>query len=478
MKKKTFIERFTAFADANKLFGTKNKILLAVSGGVDSAVLCHLLKKSGYDFGIAHCNFQLRGKESDGDELFVSELAKQNSVLYFSKHFNTKAYKEKNKLSLEEAARNLRYAWLEEIRTNFGFTRIATAHHLNDSIETILFHLVKGTGIAGMKGIAAKNKNLVRPLLFATRKEIEAYAKENAIQFRVDSSNASSEYERNKIRNEVIPVLKQINPSLEKTFEKNIRHFTETESIFKESVASKLKKLCRIKNNDTYISVAALKNIPYKVTYLFELLSPLGFNEEQVLQIAGSMHGSGKIFQGDTHRVIIDRKYFIITPNKTEEASCILIQKENRNVHAPQFRLKFEYSVFKKIKLNKSGTIAYLNADLIQFPLTLRTWRAGDYFYPSGLYKKNNMPAKKKVSDLFTDLKFDIRQKENTWILLSGEKIIWVAGIRQDERFKTTPETKHLLKIKMLPNKESIFLLKKYVSNFLLIFSLFLHLRP
>lgn len=457
MKKKTFIERFNAFAKANKLFSRNDKLLLAVSGGIDSAVLCHLVKNSGYDFGIAHCNFQLRGKESDMDEQFVSELAKQHAVLYFSKQFNTKAYREKNKLSLEEAARNLRYTWLEDIRNNFGFAAVATAHHLNDSIETILFHLAKGTGISGMKGIPVKNKNIIRPLLFAARYEIEMYAKENSIQYRVDSSNALSEFERNKIRNEVIPVLKQLNPSLEKTFEKNIRHFAETENIFKEAIAKKLKKIISIKNNDIYIPVAALKNLPYKITYLFELLSPFGFNEEQVLQIASNMHGSGKIFLSGTHRVIIDRKYFIITGNKTRESSCIIIHKENKNVHAPQFKLKFEYSVLKKIKLNKTGTVAYFNADSVQFPLTLRTWRAGDYFYPAGLYKKNNMPAKKKVSDLLSDLKYDIRQKENTWILVSGEKIIWVAGIRQDERFKITPATKHLLKIKMLPNKESIY---------------------
>ncbi len=457
----SLLHKFQSFIREHNLIKADDKILLAVSGGLDSTVMCELFFHSAYNFGIAHCNFQLRENESELDELFVSELAAKYGVEFFVKKFDTHNYKLQNKLSLEEAARNMRYEWFEEMRQSFNYNAIATAHHLNDSIETIFLNLIKGTGIAGLKGIQSKNKNVIRPLLFATKSEIEAYANEKNISYRIDQSNLKNEFQRNKIRNEIIPLLKELNPSLEKTFEKNIRHFNEAGIIYKSHVEQKLKKLIHARGNEIYVPIASLNNIAAKATYLFELLKPFGYHEDQIIEISENMHGSGKNFYSDTHRVIIDRRFLIITKKNTAESGHIIIYGDMKSVHAPGFRLKIDISDYKNIKINKSGFVGYFDFDKIEFPLVLRKWKKGDYFYPLGLYKKSDdsenqlKPAKKKLSDVFTDLKIDLHTKENTWVLLSGEKIIWVVGLRQDERFKITSKTKKIYKITVKNDKPS-----------------------
>ncbi|MFI5173028.1 MAG: tRNA lysidine(34) synthetase TilS [Chitinophagales bacterium] len=447
----SLIEKFIEFTRSEQLIAGGEKTLIAVSGGADSVVLCDLFKKAGFEFAIAHCNFQLRETDSETDAEFVKALAEKHNVAFYGERFNTIEFKNENKLSLEEAARNLRYEYFEMIRSNFGYSKIATAHHLNDSIETVIMNLIKGTGIRGITGIPVKNNHIIRPLLFALKKDIEDYAVENKIEYRNDISNLSNDFHRNKIRNEIIPVLKSINPSLESSMAKSIKHFHEAEIIFNEQIKKKLSKLVKISGNDIYYPVAALKLLPATSTYLHELLYPFGFNEDQIGQIISCFGTSGKMFYSKNRRVIIDRKNMIILPLEATNDSIIIINEENKSVDAGENKLYFEYSNFNmNMQFNNSGDVAYFDAATISFPLILRKWKAGDYLYPLGLTKKkSDKPGKKKVSDILTDLKLSVLEKERTRVLLCGEKIIWVAGIRQDERFKVTEKTTRLLKVKL-----------------------------
>ncbi|MFN0276871.1 MAG: tRNA lysidine(34) synthetase TilS [Chitinophagales bacterium] len=462
MQKETLIEKFKEFILEKKLLKKDEPVLLAFSGGIDSMVMTQLFHLCEYKFGIAHCNFQLRGSESDGDEAFAAHIAAHYNIPFYSMRFNTKKHQIENKLSLEEAARNLRYSWLEETRKTFHYAYIATAHHLNDSIETILLNLTKGTGIRGLQGIPSKNQNIIRPLLFSEKEEIKQFCEEHKLTYRTDTTNQSDDFQRNKIRNHVIPVLKEINPALEQTFAKNIRHFTQTNAIFREAADKKIKKIVQHRKDATYIPINTLKNLLASATYLFEILNKFGFNEYQSVEIHENLSGSGKQFFSNTHRVIIDRNFLIVTSLHSEESKHIIIESGNTIIKTKYFNLHFEYSNFHPgMQFNPSGEIAYFDADKISFPLTLRVWKKGDYMYPFGLYKKNSTektkkPAKKKISDLLTDIKIDLYEKENTFVLLEGDRICWLLKHRQDERFRLSPTTRKLLKIKMLPGKESI----------------------
>ncbi|MBC8172575.1 MAG: tRNA lysidine(34) synthetase TilS, partial [Chitinophagales bacterium] len=383
MQRPSFTEQFQTFISENHLCRKHEPVLLAVSGGIDSVVLTELFRASNYNFGIAHCNFQLRGTESDTEEDFVQELAQQLQVPFYVKRFDTTAYQKKNKLSPEEAARNLRYTWFEEIRAAFGFQSIATAHHLNDSIETIILNITKGTGIKGLMGIPVKNSRVIRPLLFASRKEIESFAEENNLLFKTDSSNLTDDYQRNMIRHHIIPKLKEINPALENTFKKNIQNFNDAELIYREHITNKLTKLIETRKDAIYISINRLKNLPASATYMFEIVKQFGFNAEQSSQIHDHLYGSGKQFLSDTHNLIIDRKFLIITPLKPEQTKHIVIEKENKTISAADFKLKFSLSnLTRPLKMNHSDSIIYADAANIEYPLTLRVWKRGDYLYP------------------------------------------------------------------------------------------------
>ncbi len=453
MKAETLSEKFKTFNLSENLFSTGQKLLVAVSGGIDSVVLCDLFNKSGFEFTVIHCNFQLRGTDSDEDSLFVQALAEKYNVAFYSEKFDTLKYQKDNQLSLEVAARELRYHYFEEIRKNFGYDLIATGHHLNDNIETVFFNLIKGTGIKGLTGIPLKNGKIIRPLLFATRAEIEYYAKENSILYRKDVSNENNTFDRNKIRNEIIPLMQNINSSLENTMARNIKHLKEIAIIYQEQVKKKLSSLKQIKGNDIYLSVPAILNLPAAATYLHEFLHPFKFNEDQIHSILLCLGETGKVFYSENYRVVLDRKNIILTPIEKMEQSIIIIDGITKTIPFKGYKLLLEFSNYnKQLKFNESGSITYFDADTISFPLILRTWEKGDYLYPLGLTKKkSDKPGKKKVSDILTNAKYNILQKENTKVLLCGEKIIWVLGLRQDGRFKITEKTTRLLKIKMLP---------------------------
>jgi len=434
------LQAFVTNLKKEQLVTPGDRVLLAVSGGIDSAVMCGLFHKAGISFSIAHCNFQLRGKESKADETFVKKLAAKYNVTFHSIRFHTSAFAKKNKLSIQVAARNLRYDWFEQLREAFGYASVATAHHSDDSVETFLINLVRGTGIAGMHGILPRQGNIIRPLLFCNKEAIGDFAEKNKIKFRSDSSNDSEQYLRNRIRKSLLPALKKLNPSIDTTILKNIEHLSGVEQIFRKEILRTKKEILRVKNSTVYISIKGLNELDPLPAYLFELLKPYGFNTASIEEIIHSL-GSipGKQFTSATHRLIRDRKDLIIQSkeNLADENTSFSIKKNQRSAEAGNIRLAFS-QLPAGTNFSRSVMSASLDLDTLSFPLTIRKWREGDAFQPIG------MKGKKKLSDFFIDRKLSIAEKEDTWLLVSGGEIAWVIGQRIDERFKVTGSTKKI----------------------------------
>lgn len=437
---------FKTYINKEKLFSKTDTILLTVSGGIDSVVMCELFHKAGLKFGIAHCNFQLRGDESEGDENFVEELAEKYRVQFHSVSFDTSAFAKKNKLSIQVAARKLRYDWFEEIRTQFDYSFIATAHHQDDSIETFFINLIRGTGIAGLHGILPKQNNIIRPLLFTNKDQIELFAKKNKLEYREDSSNASDKYVRNKIRHKLIPILKELNPNIHKTIAEDIQRLSDTEKVYKKEIVDKRSKIIKEDKNGIQISIKELKKLNPIEPYLFEFLYPLGFNSATVDEIIESLNGqSGKQFFSATHRLIKDRDFlFLESRDKNQESRLKkkgnhFIKKNQTELSNDTLRLNFKtISKSTNYELRTTNSIANIDFDKLEFPLEVRKWKNGDIFYPLG------MKGKKKLSDFFIDKKISISEKENIWLLTSKNEIVWVIGLRLDDRFKVTDKTKKI----------------------------------
>ena len=454
------ITSFLNHIKKENLFGSTERILLTVSGGVDSMLMCELFHNAGLKFGIAHCNFQLRAEESDEDGAFVSSLAEKYKVAFHSVVFNTKVYAKKNKLSIQVAARQLRYQWFEEIRKNYGYIYIATAHHQDDSIETFLINLIRGTGISGLHGILPKQGNIIRPMLFTTKNDIETYVKKHKLKYREDSSNASDKYVRNKIRHYVTPVLKELNPGIENTINKNIQHLRDVELIYRKDIETKRTKIVKHEKDCIFISIQKLKKLNPVATYLYEFLKPFNFNASTVEEIIHALDGeSGKQFFSNTHRLIKDRELLIIQlrnkslqPKSKKQLTGIKItdfdfriSKNQKEIDIESFKLKFKTIVNNQnYELRKSSSIANLDFEKLEFPLEIRKWQKGDLFFPLG------MKGKKKLSDFFIDKKLSINQKENSWILTSAGKIVWVIGQRIDERFKISDKTNKIYFIELV----------------------------
>jgi len=404
-----------------------------------------LMKKCNYSICLAHCNFHLREEESNRDEAFVRSWAKENGVELFVKEFDTFSYMKENKLSLEMAARDLRYQWFDSLLKEYGFSYLATAHHLDDSIETFFINLLRGTGIAGLHGIQAKNDKIIRPLLFATREEILSYAKENSISFVEDSTNSETKFTRNKIRHNLFPVLRELNPNFEFALKKDIEHLRDTEFVFRREI-EKVKQEIIEKEKDVFkIRIEKLQELTPLNIYLYEILSEYGFNETNINDILLCLNeNSGKQFFSKTHRLLKDRQYIFIDKIKDESKNdFFLINQEQGSLIYP---LRMQMEVMRDLKfvnISKSKNIAMLDFDLLKFPLVLRKWRQGDCFVPFGMKKE------KKLSDYFTANKYSLIDKENQWILCSEEKIIWIVGERIDNRFRISNTTKNILKIEV-----------------------------
>lgn len=449
--------RVKAFIESERLWNPGDKVLVAFSGGIDSMVLTHIFRSLHIPIELAHLDHGLRGEESEREVDFLKNWAVQEGLLLHVHREDVGAFSRDYKLSIEEGARILRYRWLEHVRSQTACRVIATAHHLHDNLETTLLHLVKGSGLKGLSGIPVRNGKVVRPLLFLTKDRIKAYATEKQLPYVEDSSNASTVFLRNRLRLEVIPKLKEINPSLEETFAINNRLIREGRILADIQLGKLAKKACSQQAGDLVISMPVVLHSPAPLSTLFHILSPHGFSRELCEQVLASAFTPGKLFESGAARLISDRKNWILTLHQDGGYSHQLIGPGTRKVSLPGHILEITL-VPAHVADNgrERKDIAYFDAGKITFPLLVRPWKKGDYFYPSGLYKKGGQPARKKVSDLFTDVKLNRFDKEKSILLLSGEKVIWVAGIRQDERFKATPNSKDVLKIKMLPRKGSI----------------------
>ncbi len=436
------IEAFKKYLDQKKLCSKGEDIMLAVSGGIDSVVMTDLFCSAGYSCSILHCNFGLRDAESDGDEAFVRSLAARYEIPVFVKRFETEEYASENGISIQMAARELRYRWFDEMAEKQQAEHIATAHNMNDSVETVLLNLTRGTGIKGLSGIPVINGKYIRPLLFASRHEIGGYCKENKLQYREDSSNTSRKYNRNKIRHDLLPIFEEINPAFIRTMNDNIRRFEESHQIYSEQVMQKKNELFSYLSTHIEINLEALKCLEPISTWLFELFSEFGFSMDQCVNIGKILDSdSGKQFISPTYRLFKDRDKLLLY--KSEDASF-----QRYYIDSPESRATLPFSmdieVLEKSQLADfpdSPNIAVLDLEKINFPLILRKWQHGDYFFPLG------MEQMKKVSDFFIDNKVPVPVKDRTWIMTSGKKIVWIMGHRIDNRYRITPDTKTVLKL-------------------------------
>lgn len=444
-------ERFSRFIKEENLFNKKDRILIAVSGGVDSVVLCHLCNMAGYDFVIAHCNFQLRGTESDADEEFVADMADRYGVNVFTRKFDTITYANENKISIQVAARNLRYNWFGELLNEEGSGKpgyILTAHHANDNIETMLMNFFKGTGIGGLQGIMPKSgtgNRLVRPLLFAKKEELIEYAAENKLPFREDSSNSSDKYTRNYFRNKLIPSLQEVYPSVEDNLLDNINRFRNIGTLYRLSVENLKKKLVITKGNEQHIPVLKLLKTPALHAIVYEIIQDYGFAPSQVTEVLALLEsGSGKYICSHTNRILHNRGWLIITALTDGSSMHVLIEESDTSIFFGKHQMLIK-QMEKPGKIDSNIKLALLDAGNIRFPLLVRKWKRGDYFYPLGMQKK------KKLSKFFIDNKFSLVDKENAWVVEMDKKIIWVVGHRIDDRFKITSSTKQVLQLAVSP---------------------------
>ena len=432
------LERFRIFIEKNDLFKKTDTVFLAFSGGIDSVVLASLLKEAGYKFELAHCNFKLRGKESDGDEKFCVNFAQKLKVGIHTIQFKTEEYVKTSRLSTQMAARELRYNWFKELMSEKRFDYILTAHHANDNVETLLINLVRGTGINGLQGIPVKQNFIARPLLFATKEEIIAYARKKRLKFRHDGSNDEVKYKRNFLRHEVIPALKKLNPALEETFQNNIRLFRQTAQVVKQFSDEKKREMI---SGEKINSSLLLKEGTAELL-LFEFLQPYGFNSSQTEQIFRSLGSKlpGKLFFSETHKALIDRNHIIVQTKDVETHEEFSIAAVEDFKRLP-FHISADISTEKKIISDEQ--VAQIDLDRTEFPLKIRKWRQGDKFMPLG------MTGYKKVSDFLINQKLNRFEKENIWLLLNKNDVVWVIGKRLDDRYKIQPQTRKVLKLEL-----------------------------
>jgi tRNA(Ile)-lysidine synthase len=437
------LQQFLNHIAATRLLKPTDKILLSVSGGIDSMVMLYLFKAAGFHAGVAHCNYQLRGGESDGDMKFVAEKTEACGFPFHVRKFDTSAYANSKGISVQMAARELRYDWFKELTQEHSYTVIATAHHLNDALETILLNLAKGTGLDGLTGIPVKQQKIIRPLLFASREQITEFAHQHGITWREDSSNVSDYYQRNLIRNQVIPLLKQINPNLEGTF---------VDTLFRINAAREFARLYlkdfSVRNiyydgKHVLIKKEEIVNKPFGAVVLWELLKDLGFNFDQCIELA-KVRQPGQTFHVERYDLVTDRNDFILTRKSSRSSAPVIISKGDVYAEDGSTGLTFDIVNAHEFTMVKDENVALLDADKIAYPLTWRDWMDGDRFVPLG------MTQNKKVSDFLVDEKVSLPEKGNVKVLESGGEIVWVVGRRIADGYKVTERTKRVMIIKSI----------------------------
>ncbi|WP_300566743.1 tRNA lysidine(34) synthetase TilS [Flavobacterium sp.] len=414
------------------------KLLLATSGGIDSMVLVHLFQQLEYEIALAHCNFQLRGLESFGDQTFVQEYADANSIPIYTTLFDTEAFAKDYKLSTQIAARELRYNWFYELLETEEFDYLLTAHHADDNIETFLINLTRGTGIEGLTGIPEQNEQVIRPLLIFSREEIEHYAQENNIQWREDSSNASDKYLRNKIRHDLVPFFKELNPNFLASFQKTQSFLQEAQVMVEDASIMIYQQVAKEINDTIHFDLKKLKQLPNYNSYLHQWLKEYHFSAwDDIYDLVNAQ--SGKQIFSENYRLLKDRDVLILEELKKPTDSIYLIDKTQTDVKIP---LKLTICKVNDISTTEN-TIIFVDEDKLQFPLIIRKWNEGDYFYPAG------MNGKKKLSKYFKDEKMSLIDKENTWLLCSYDQIVWVIGKRSDQRFTATATTQNIIQLEL-----------------------------
>jgi len=452
------LDQFKAYINRYNLIAEGEKVILALSGGIDSMVLADLLLKAKVEFVAAHCNFHLRGEESDGDEKFVRDFCEKNEIQCFVKHFETEKFAKEQGLSIEMAARELRYAWFEELRQQLGFDKIAVAHHADDQAETFFINLLRGAGLRGLKGMLPKTGVIIRPLLWTSREQIRQYAVENQITWREDHTNAESVYLRNKIRNQLLPLFDELQPVARQGLYKSLEHLASENELYRELLKEKLSLIVESGEDSCVIARRNDEAIQMRRSYrvsldcfaafamtqgeqlLFEWLRQYNFNTDQCRFIFEAMEtGVGNKYYSPTHCLVIGRNELQLSEIKNVDEREIKIEVGEEYIDEP---IPLRFSRFEKTDgfvIDKSRKVAQLDFDKLKFPLTLRHWRHGDRFHPLG------MKGSKLLSDFFVDQKFTEQQKSSVWLLTSSEgDIVWVVGWRIDDRFKVTNETKNI----------------------------------
>ena len=438
--------QFSEYIKQKQLFTAKDKLLLAVSGGIDSVVLCELCRQAGFNFSIAHCNFQLRGEESLRDENFVKDLAGKMGVECFVAVFDTKAIAQKEKKGIEETARELRYQWFQQIAKEKDFHFILTAHHADDNAETMAMHFFRGTGLRGLRGIQSRNGNIVRPLLFAGRKDLKEYARTHSLKFVTDNTNNDIRFTRNFFRHRVLPLVAEVYPAVTSNLAQNAERLTEAAMLYEQAIALHKKNLLEFRGKEIHIPVLKLKKAKPLRTIIYEIISEFDFTAKQAEEVLELLNSeTGKYVSSSTHRIIKNRNWLIISPEQNQDASVFLIEENKQTQEFKSGKLKMEMVEKIPEQFPSSPFTVFADAKEVQFPLLLRRWKEGDYFYPLGMKKK------KKLSRFLIDLKLSKPEKENTWVLISNQRIVWVLGRRIDDRFKISANTQSVLQLEYLP---------------------------